>query len=124
MYDWMVTEFEETPPMSTYLFAILVSDYDCLSAVARPPNNEVAIRVCARSNAVKANELDLALDASVKVSEFFEKYYGIKYPLSKLGTIFYSNITFLVKSYHRSLYLYFQISRSRRDSYIRVCRLV
>jgi aminopeptidase N len=82
----MITEYEDTPPMSTYLVAIVVSDYECKKGTARPPgNSEVAIQVCARSNA--QDELDLALDAAVKISEFFASYYGIEYPLPKLGIL-------------------------------------
>jgi aminopeptidase N len=83
-YDWQMTSFEDTPPMSTYLVAILVSDYQCRKGVARPSaNRTVNVSVCTRSNAL--DELDVALDAAVELSEFFENYYGIEFPLEKLG---------------------------------------
>jgi aminopeptidase N len=83
-YDWIETVYKETPTMSTYLLAVVISDYECKSETAKPSaSRSISIRVCARSNA--QDELDLALEASKKVSEFFEQYYGIEYPLSKLG---------------------------------------
>jgi aminopeptidase N len=82
----MITEFEDTPPMSSYLFALVVSDYSCRNGTARPSaSREVDVRVCARSNV--QDQLDLALETAVQVSEFFENYYGIQYPLSKIGKI-------------------------------------
>jgi aminopeptidase 2 len=73
--------------MSTYLLAVVISDYECQSEVAKPSaNRKIDINVCARSNA--QDELALALEASVKVSEYFEQYYGIAYPLPKLGKIY------------------------------------
>jgi aminopeptidase N len=70
--------------MSTYLVAILISDYKCRQGEAHPTRiRTVNVSVCARANA--QDELDVALEASVKMSEFFEKYYGIRFPLEKLG---------------------------------------
>jgi aminopeptidase N len=77
--------------MSTYLVAVIISDYACKDGTAKPSDNRsIDIQVCARSNA--QDELDLALEASIGMSEFFEKYYGIAYPLRKLGTCILLNV--------------------------------
>jgi aminopeptidase N len=73
--------------MSTYLLAIVVSDFKCKEGVAKPSDSHsVDIRVCARPN--RYNDLDLAYDTAIQLSEFFENYYGIEYPLKKLGKKF------------------------------------
>lgn len=72
--------------MSSYLVAILIADFECLygqSNMVIPPINLVDVSVCTRPNAV--NQLDLALEASTKILEFFEVFYETKYPLPKLG---------------------------------------
>jgi aminopeptidase N len=85
-YTWVKTIYQDTPLMSTYLLAVIISDYECQKGYANPSNDRnITIQVCARSNA--QDELGLALEASIGMSVFFEKYYGIEYPLSKLGMI-------------------------------------
>ena len=72
--------------MSTYLVALLISDYECVSNKSNmvlPPANTVDVDVCTRSNAM--DQLDLAVEAAVKILEFFETFYVTKYPLPKLG---------------------------------------
>lgn len=75
--------------MSAYLVAILISDFECLygeSNMQFPPVNTVNVSVCTRPNA--ASQLELALEASTKILEFFEVFYEAKYPLPKLGKFF------------------------------------
>mgnify|MGYP002788304852 CR=1 FL=1 len=79
----MKTKFVETVPMSTYLVAIVISDFKCKGTeVEIKTERKVNVSVCARPNAY--NQLDLAYEASTKLSVFFENYYGIEYPLKKL----------------------------------------
>ena len=69
--------------MSTYLVAVVISDFVCQKGVAKPSNTRnIDISVCAKPNA--QDQLELALESSIKMSEFFEDYYGIAYPLTKL----------------------------------------
>ena len=75
--------------MSTYLGAILVSDYKCRDAMAITPLSlKVDVSVCARPN--KYDELDRALNASLYFVGFFETLFDIKYPLPKLGKHFFA----------------------------------
>ena len=35
-YDWIETEFHETVEMSTYLVALVISDFICINSTAYP----------------------------------------------------------------------------------------
>jgi aminopeptidase N len=72
--------------MSTYLVALVVSDFKCKSGAVKPVaalQRSVNVSVCARPNAY--DELGLAYSSAVKMLEFFENYFNISYPLTKLG---------------------------------------
>ena len=70
--------------MSSYLVAIIVSDFTCIRSVAKPKlSKQVNVSVCARPNAIE--QLEYALGAAVKIIEFFESYYNVMYPLPKSG---------------------------------------
>lgn len=72
--------------MSTYLVALIVSDFQCLSGVAKTEfSKEVDVSVCARPDAI--DQLPYALNVSIRLTEFFESYYKVKYPLPKLDHI-------------------------------------
>ncbi len=86
-YNWTITEFEDTPLMSSYLVALVVSDFKCKSGLAKPnASHSVNVSVCARPNAY--DDLSLAYTSAVKMLEFFETYYNITYPLTKLSTFY------------------------------------
>ena len=77
-----IVSFETTPIMSTYLVAFVVGEYEELeSATARGTR----IRVYAPLG--KKGHGTFALDDAVKYIEFFEDYFKINYPLSKLDHI-------------------------------------
>uniref|UniRef100_A0A915D487 Aminopeptidase N n=1 Tax=Ditylenchus dipsaci TaxID=166011 RepID=A0A915D487_9BILA len=76
--DWILTTFDETLPMSSYLLALVVSDFEY---VERRTNKNTRFRIWARSDAV--NLTSYALSAGIKVLEYYEDYYGIPFPLPK-----------------------------------------
>jgi aminopeptidase N len=78
----IITNFEETPRMSTYLLAFA---YGELSFKEAKTSNGIVVRVYATPDKVEMT--DFALDVSVRCLEFFEKYYGVAYPLAKLDLI-------------------------------------
>jgi aminopeptidase N len=87
------TEFEETIIMSTYLIALIISDFKCKHGVARAGvTGTVDVKVCARPSAF--NQLDYALKHTVLTLEMFEKYFGIKYNLSKLDHVAIPDLSF------------------------------
>jgi aminopeptidase N/puromycin-sensitive aminopeptidase len=74
-------EFATTPKMSTYLVAWVVGDFECAGGKA----DGVPIRVCATPDKVKL--AGLALDAAKWDLKYYDKYFGIKYPLGKLDLV-------------------------------------
>ena len=85
-YSWIKTEFQNTIKMSTYLVALVVSDYDCVNRSAHTPlSKRVYIDMCVRKEAL--NQTSFSMNFAVKALEHFESYYNIAYPLTKLGYI-------------------------------------
>lgn len=77
--DHLVTAFNTTPRMSTYLLAWVVGD---LHKKTVKTKNGVEINIWA-TVAQDAEKLDFALEQAVKTIEFFDEYFGIPYPLPK-----------------------------------------
>ena len=73
--------FARTPRMSTYLVAFLVGDFACSKGKAEG----VAIRVCSTPDKLKLTKF--ALDAAQHYLKYYDRYFGIKYPLPKLDLI-------------------------------------
>jgi aminopeptidase N len=70
--------------MSTYLVALVVSDFTCKSGFAHPVlSQNVSVSICGRTTAY--DQLDYALDQAIKSIEALENYYQIAYPLGKAG---------------------------------------
>jgi len=75
----LVTSFQTTPRMSTYLLAWVVGELHKKSAKT---NNDVEVNVWA-TPAQSADSLDFALEIAVASIEFYEQYFDTKYPLAK-----------------------------------------
>jgi len=73
--------FSTTPKMSTYLVAITVGDFRCVSG----ESEKVPIRVCATPG--KEKLATFALEATGHILKSFNRYYGIKYPFGKLDIV-------------------------------------
>lgn len=73
--------FGTTKKMSTYLVALLVGDFQCISGQA----DGIPIRVCATPGLQQLG--GFALGAAEACVTFFDQYYGIKYPFGKLDLI-------------------------------------
>jgi aminopeptidase N/puromycin-sensitive aminopeptidase len=73
--------FSTTPKMSTYLVAMMVGDFQCVSGGA----DNIPIRVCS----VPENKpyLGFAETAAENILKFYDQYYAIKYPFKKLDII-------------------------------------
>lgn len=85
--------------MSSYLVAVLISDFECRGDKAPTMSGEVNVDVCARPNAY--NDLDLALEASLSIIGRFEDYFQVEYPLPKLG---FFNINIVLDSLHLNIH--------------------
>jgi aminopeptidase N/puromycin-sensitive aminopeptidase len=73
--------FAETPKMSTYLVAFLVGDFACTKGKA----DGVPIRACATPDKVGLTRF--SLNAAKYLLHYYDRYFGIKYPLAKLDMV-------------------------------------
>ena len=77
--DRLVTTFDTTPRMSTYLLAIVMGELQSTSATT---SQGVEVTVWA-TPVQKSKSLEFALEEAVKIIEFFDDYFGVPYPLPK-----------------------------------------
>jgi aminopeptidase N len=74
-------KFATTPKMSTYLVAMAVGPFECLSGAA----DGTPIRVCATPE--KRELGHLALTSAEQILKFYNNYFAIKYPFGKLDVV-------------------------------------
>lgn len=72
-----VWKFETTPRMSSYLLAFATGDMQGITAKTK---NGTLVGVYATKAHPESN-LEFALDIAVRCIEFYEEYYGVKYPI-------------------------------------------
>ncbi|MBC7459372.1 M1 family metallopeptidase [Candidatus Saccharibacteria bacterium] len=77
--DLLVTQFDTSPRMSSYLLAWVVGELQKKSATTR---SGVEVNIYA-TPAQPAESLDFALDIAVRGIEFFDEYFDVPYPLPK-----------------------------------------
>ncbi|KAM3870230.1 aminopeptidase N-like [Diretmus argenteus] len=77
------TRFEPTKRMSSYLLALIVSDYSHLSAT----EGDTLVRIWARRKAIEQGHGNYALNLTGPILDFFQHYYNISYPLCKSDQI-------------------------------------
>lgn len=80
--DFIMSTFETSVKMSTYLVAWAISDFEY-----KEVNMEdgVKFRIYARRDAM--NQVDYAAEVGPKVLKFYEDYFKIKFPLPKTDMI-------------------------------------
>lgn len=76
-YVW--DHYERSVPMSTYLVAFIVSDFEVLKSESGN------FRVWARRDAIK--QARYTLDIGPKILEYYEEYFKIKFPLPKMDSV-------------------------------------
>ena len=74
--------FQETPVMSTYLLAFVISE---LEYVEGKTKNNVKVRIYTTPG--KKHKAKFALDVTIKSLEYYDNYFKIPYPLPKLDLI-------------------------------------
>ncbi len=77
--DLLVTTFDTTPRMSTYLLAWVVGELQRKTATTE---SGVEVNIWA-TPAQTAASLDFALDTATRAIDFFDDYFGTPYPLPK-----------------------------------------
>ena len=75
----LTTTFEKTPRMSSYLLAFVIGELHKKSAHTK---SGVEVNVWA-TPAQNENTLDFALDTATRSIDFYDEYFGVKYPLPK-----------------------------------------
>ncbi|CAI4223368.1 unnamed protein product [Auanema sp. JU1783] len=80
--EFQLTTFEETPKMSSYLLAILVSDFEHVKAKG---DHRVEFRVWGPKQAKE--HLEYAAEVGQKCLEYYEKYFKIPFPLKKIDMV-------------------------------------
>ena len=76
--------FQQTPPMSTYLVAFVLTDFQCITGFTK---NQIRVSVCGRAEAMNKGEGDFALHVGTNVISYFEQSYDVPYPLTKCDHI-------------------------------------
>ncbi|XP_014218459.1 puromycin-sensitive aminopeptidase-like [Copidosoma floridanum] len=80
--------YEKTPIMSTYLVAFMVCNYGFLENL----NDGKIIRVYAPKD--KLDQSQFTLDTAMKCLPFYESYFNIPYPLSKIDLVAMAELSF------------------------------
>ncbi|MEQ1871101.1 MAG: M1 family metallopeptidase [Vicinamibacterales bacterium] len=73
--------FTETAKMSSYLVAMAIGDFQCVSGQA----DATPIRICATPDKHELGQV--ALDAAKQILTFYNRYYSVKYPFGKLDVV-------------------------------------
>jgi len=79
--DKHTLKFATTKKLSTYLVALLVGDFQCISG----SSHAIPIRVCATPD--KTGQGKFALEAAEYIMHYYDDYFGIRYPFGKLDLI-------------------------------------
>ena len=72
-----------TEKMSTYLLAFVICDFKKMTKMT--PTNNISVSVIAAPG--KIDQTEFALDAAVNLTDYYEQYFGIRYPLPKQDLI-------------------------------------
>lgn len=78
----ILTSFETTPLMSTYLVAFIVGDFEYIEKLSK---HGIAVKVYGTEGNKK--NMDFALNVAADALDWYENWFGVKYPLPKLDLI-------------------------------------
>ncbi len=80
------TIFAQSLPINTFLFRLMVSDLKCNYITTKAGvSGCVNISICSRPDIYASYQFDKALKATANKFDNLEKYFGVKYPLTKYG---------------------------------------
>ncbi|XP_062318651.1 aminopeptidase N-like [Osmerus eperlanus] len=80
----LISTFDATKKMSTYLLAFIVCDF---GFIRENSTDNLLIRIFARKKAIEAGQGEYALNVTGPILKFFENYYNATYPLPKSDQI-------------------------------------
>ena len=78
--NYVVTKFDKTPSVQTYLIAFIVSDF----TFVQNTTGVIPQRIFARPQTIEDGYASYALENSGPILEAFEQYLGVKYSLPKM----------------------------------------
>lgn len=82
---WYWDKFENSVPMSTYLVAYLVSDFEHSTAEPRDSADNVTFNIWVRKNAI--NQVEFAKEVGPRALRYYEEFYDLPFPLPKQDMI-------------------------------------
>jgi aminopeptidase 2 len=84
---WKITQFESTPPMSSYIVAFANGHFEHLESFYTSPlsGKTRPLRIYTTSDVI--DQAQFALDVKAKVLPLYEQVFDIEYPLPKLDTL-------------------------------------
>uniref|UniRef100_A0A8D8EWM7 Aminopeptidase n=2 Tax=Culex pipiens TaxID=7175 RepID=A0A8D8EWM7_CULPI len=82
--DWVMDYFDRTVPMSTYLVAYSVNDFEYREAMIKM-KGDVVFKIWARRDAI--DQVDYAREVGPRVTRYYEEYFAEKFPLPKIDMI-------------------------------------
>ncbi|KAI1698390.1 peptidase family m1 domain-containing protein [Ditylenchus destructor] len=84
--NWLSTRFSETPPMSSYLLAVVVSDFAYKESTMKSiDGNDIRVRVWLRSEIIEDGIW--ALESAMAILAIFERRFKIPFPISKMDLV-------------------------------------
>ena len=72
-----------TEKMSTYLVAFVICDFKTKQEFTK--TNNISVKVAVAED--KLEQADFALKTATNITEYYEQYFGIGYPLPKQGKL-------------------------------------
>ena len=78
---WELDTFENSVPMSSYLVAFVVSDFESIRKNSSKYN--IKVEVYAKAESINKGHCDFALDEASRILDFYTDYFNVKYPLVK-----------------------------------------
>lgn len=79
--------FQESVPMSSYLACFIVSDFASQNDLV---NENLTMRVFATP--AQLSKVNFALKTGLSITRYYIDYFGVDYPLPKLGKIYFHQI--------------------------------
>lgn len=79
----VITRFEDTPPMQTYLIAFVISDFSYVEV----SGGKTPQRIYARSAVIQGGKCDLVAQNLLAIINICEDYFGIPHPMPKLDHV-------------------------------------
>ncbi|KAG6813612.1 hypothetical protein H0H92_009229 [Tricholoma furcatifolium] len=85
--SWKITQFQNTPPMSTYIVAFANGHFSYLEKSVKLPlsGKDLPLRIYATADVI--HQAQFALDVKASVLPLYEKVFDVAYPLPKLDTL-------------------------------------